>query len=194
VLFNPDQDPGHAYAFENAIFGEEWSHTMYLAFVGNAYCKIYGEPLGSLFTEEWASTIPAYFNGNRSVDDIIDLFTRETTGGEREVVVKARDLFTPEFLDAYTAYRRHAGDAPWLVERLRENSLPITAGWTPAAPVRLYYGEADTDVPPIESLAAARLLGENVTAISVGDYAHDESVYQAIPRIRNWFDEISADE
>jgi len=189
LLVNPDEADTTRYSFENALFGKEWSHTMYLAFLGYAYCKIYREPLRSLFSDEWASTIPAYFNGNRSVDDIMRLFTHEAPNGTHQVIVNGADLFTQAFLDTYKTYRKGQGEPPWLVEKLRENS---TVDWIPDAPVRLYYGESDMDVVPIESLTAARLMGANVTAISVGEYGHDESIYQAIPKIRHWFDEMSA--
>lgn len=108
--------------------------------------------------------------------------------GETVVKVKALDLFNAELIESYEAHRRETGSEPWLISRLKENA---TADWQPLVPVRLYYGDKDTDVPPAESLYAAREMGDGVRAVSVGPYDHLEPIYMAISKIRNWFDEIT---
>lgn len=71
---------------------------------------------------------------------------------------------------------------------LREND---TYDWRPTAPMRLYYGSADTDVPPQNSLtAAARMqsLGADVQAVDLGPLDHGGAVVPAILAARAWFD------
>jgi len=66
--------------------------------------------------------------------------------------------------------------------------------WAPQAPVRAYYGEADVDVPAEDTAAFVREAGRRggqAQAVSVGRYDHNGTVFQAAPRIRAWFDELS---
>ena len=76
--------------------------------------------------------------------------------------------------------------------------------WTPCSPTalhrgrprpyRAYYGEADVDVPPEDSVTfvkRAQALGGNATAVPVGAVDHFGSLRLAAPKIRQWFDKIS---
>ncbi len=75
-----------------------------------------------------------------------------------------------------------------LAQALKEND---TYGWAPTAPMRLYYGSADTDVPPQNALtAAARMksLGADVEAEDLGPLDHRGAVVPAIVAARAWFD------
>jgi hypothetical protein len=60
---------------------------------------------------------------------------------------------------------------------------------TPHAPVRLYYGERDTDVVPQEAIGEAQRLrarGADATSIDVGPFEHNPSMLAAAPQIFAW--------
>ena len=98
-----------------------------------------------------------------------------------------RTLFTQAFLDAFDAGRPN-----WFIDTARANEA---YKWAPKAPFRAYVGEADVDVPPEDSegfIAEARRRGGNAELVSVGRYDHNDTVFHAAPRIRAWFDALSA--
>ena len=98
-----------------------------------------------------------------------------------------RELFNPALLEAYD------NNVPfWFLDALAENSV---SDWTPAAPVRIYFGEDDLDVLPEEArrvAAAMNQRGANVEAIPMGPYAHEASALHGIPRALRWFTEITS--
>jgi hypothetical protein len=66
---------------------------------------------------------------------------------------------------------------------------------TPHSPVRFYYGSADLEVSPQESLSAARLMsqrGADASSTNVGPAGHDASMLQAAPLILAWLGELEA--
>jgi len=163
-------------AFPFALQGGSEAHSLYLAYMINAYSAAYHQPLSSVFAAPYAELVPNLFDGEHDPEAF-----------EKALPRQPRDLFTPAFLSDYDQ-----GRPTWLLTALDQNE---TFRWTPVAPLRLYYGEADADVCPRESIeAAARFSkrGSQVQAISVGKYRHDESIYQAIPQVRRWFDEMTA--
>ena len=94
-------------------------------------------------------------------------------------------MFNAVFLEAYAHHRPH-----WLLTALSQNDVRLGA---PRAPLRLYYGSMDSDVPPSEALRAQRVLaakGAKVQAISVGPVAHDPSVLAAAPLILAWLKQL----
>ena len=97
-----------------------------------------------------------------------------------------RNLFRPEFLTDV-----QAGTSPF-VWQLRENDTILVA---PHAPVRLYYGDADTDVLPGNTqitASAMRSLGVNVEAVDLGAAAdHPASENLGLPAVRAWFDQLA---
>ncbi|MGW7380047.1 hypothetical protein [Streptomyces sp. NPDC054794] len=65
-----------------------------------------------------------------------------------------------------------------------------TCDWKPAAPVRLYAGAKDTDVPIGNARTCARTLageGARVRVLNQGDVDHVGSYVAALPRIVRWF-------
>jgi len=162
-------------SFPTALAGASSAHSLYLAYLLNAYCNVYGRPLESVLAEPYSKMAPQLFDGEHGEDEIIATLPSAP-----------RDMFNAEFLQDYDQ-----GKSTWLLEALANNQV---FRWTPRAPVRLYFGEKDTDVSPNEAQAAAAEFtkrGGTVTLESVGAYAHDESIYRAIPKIRKWFDELS---
>ena len=96
-----------------------------------------------------------------------------------------RNLFNPEFLDAYDHGKSH-----WFLDALAENDVD---DWTPVAPVRIYFGDDDVDVLPEEARraeAAMKQRGADVTAISVGPCNHRASALRAIPQAIRWFTDL----
>jgi pimeloyl-ACP methyl ester carboxylesterase len=151
-------------------------HSLYLGYLGTAYAVQYNQPLDSLFTLQYAATLPRLFDGDHSVEAIEAGLPRDP-----------RALFLPERLAEI-----EAGKLNWFTAALEKNEA---YRWIPKAPIRLYYGDRDTDVSPQDSknfYAIASKLGGNIRLIPVGPYAHSESAYHAVPTARLWFDELTA--
>jgi len=162
-------------SFPQALTGESDSHAFYLAYLATAYAHIYGQPLESVLTAAYAGSLPALFDGDHESAEISAAMPDDP-----------RSLFNPEFLTAYDN-----GEPHWFLQALEENDVD---DWTPAAPVRLFYGDKDLDVLPEEARraeAAMKQLGADVTAISVGPYDHNGSAQFGIPRAILWFDELA---
>lgn len=163
-------------SFPHALTGATPNHSLYLAYLTQAYARIHAQPLDSVFREPWAERAPGLFDGAHDGDAVIAALPSNP-----------REMFRADFLERY-----EAGEASWYTRALGANE---THDWRPRAPLRLYYGELDLDVTPKEALAAAdhmRALGADVTAVSVGRYDHDGSVLPAAVKIRAWFDEVAA--
>lgn len=157
------------YAFEH-------KHSLYLAYIAVSYAAQYKQPLGSLVNDSYARTLPALFDGNHAIDPIVAALPKDP-----------RELFRPEALAAI-----EAGKGDWFIDGLAANEA---FRWAPKAPLRLYYGDKDTDVSPQDSkhfAAEAAKLGGNVHLMPQGPYDHTGTALQAVPRIRVWFDQISA--
>jgi acetyl esterase/lipase len=158
----------------HALTGTTDSHAFYLAYLASAYARIYGQPLETLLTAPYVEKVPVLFDGDHGPAEIAAAMPKTP-----------RDLFSAGFLDAYDHGRPH-----WFLAALAENGVN---SWTPAAPVRIYYGEADLDVSPEEARsteAEMRQRGANVSAISVGRVSHNVSAMRAIPQALHWFTEL----
>lgn len=173
------------YSFENAMYGSEISHALYLAYIGNSFCNIKKYPTEELFAPEWNDVIPEYFSGNYSSDEVWSLFSKQDENGEDVLAITPSSIFTREFRDEYYNYRNNGGEMPWLISQLIDYSV---TDWNPESDIRLFYGELDVDVLPQESLKAKEALGENCKLINVGEYGHDDTMYVSIQTIREWFD------
>jgi Secretory lipase len=161
--------------FPLALAGRSRFASLYIAWIANSYARIYGMPLDSVIREPYGSQLPLLFDGTQDGDAVV-----------ASLPAQPRDMLAPEFLADYDA-----GRETWFLARLAENSL---LDWTPRAPLRLYFGEADVDVAPEEARAAATLFrarGADVRAISVGAVDHEGSVLVAVPQLRAWFDELA---
>ena len=160
-------------SFPQALTGETDSHAFYLAYLANSYAHIYGQPLKSILTVPYVDNVPVLFDGDH--EEI-----------SAAMPADPRDLFNPDFLDAYDHGKPH-----WFLDALADNNVD---DWTPVAPVRIYYGDNDVDVLPEEARraeAAMKQRGADITAISVGPYDHDASALRAIPQAIRWFTELA---
>jgi pimeloyl-ACP methyl ester carboxylesterase len=163
-------------SFPQALTGEAEAHVMYVAYLATSYSKIYSAPLNTVLAEPYVDSVIALFDGNHSTREIV-----------RELPDDPRELLDTRLLDALDN-----GESHWFLNALQENSLE---SWTPVAPVRLYYGEADVDVLPEESRRAETELkvgGGNITALSIGAYNHEDAPLYAIPDAIDWFTEATA--
>jgi pimeloyl-ACP methyl ester carboxylesterase len=157
------------YAFKH-------QHALYLGYLAHSYAVQYKQPLASLLVPQYASTVPTLYDGDHSTDAI-----------QAGLPKDARDLFLPERLA-----EMDAGQANWFVTALVANEA---FRWAPKAPLRLYFGERDTDVSPEDSknfFAVASKLGGNISLVPVGPHTHSETAYRGVPMARLWFDELSA--
>lgn len=159
--------PAHASAANNAG---------YFAFIANAYSIYYGHPLDEMLTREYADAVPALFDGTKAPEQVVPALPTD-----------ARRLFRPQFLRAF-----EAGDDTWFARALDENQ---TYAWTPAAPFRIYYGEADTDVLPESARAFydyAKPRGGNLSLHPLGAVDHWNSAALSYAPTLAWFEELSA--
>lgn len=158
-----------------AMKGAAPAHSLYLAYLAWGYADHYGRPLASVLTPAYAERVERLFDGAPPKQIMAEL------------PEDPRAMFDPALLQAFDHDRPH-----WFLDALAANS---PTGLTPRAPVRLYYGSADLDVVPEESLAAARALrsrGADARAIDVGPVGHDPSMLAAAPLILAWLDELDA--
>jgi hypothetical protein len=146
----------------------------YLTNFALAYATYYHHSLDSVLSPASAERARRLFDGDHA---------KQIIG---HMPADPREICTPEFL---MAFDRHQPN--WFIDALRANEA---YRWAPVAPFRAYFGNKDIDVSPNESKFAveqAKHLGGNADAVSVGDYDHSGSAFQAVPKVRLWFDQLS---
>jgi pimeloyl-ACP methyl ester carboxylesterase len=156
------------YAFQH-------KHSLYLGYLAVSYAAQYHQPLGTLLTDRYAQTLPRLFDGDHAVDAIAAALPADP-----------RDLFRPAALADILANR-----PDWFTAALAANEA---WRWTPKAPLRLYYGDRDTDVSPQDSRqfhAWSVKQGGNIHLMPQGPYDHVGTALHAVPRASLWFDELS---
>jgi pimeloyl-ACP methyl ester carboxylesterase len=147
-------------------------HSLYLA---HSYAVQYHQRLASLLGARYAALLPTLFDGDHSVGAISAALPPDP-----------RTLFRPEALAEILSNRPN-----WFTTALADNEA---FRWRPKAPLRLYFGDRDTDVSPQDSKhfhAVARQLGGNIAMVPLGAYDHGESALRAVPLARLWFDGLS---
>lgn len=162
-------------SFPSALKGRSTGHALYLTLLARSYADAYDHPVRGLLTNEAADISDAYALG------------KGVAAASARLPSDPRKLFRPEFLASYDAGQPH-----WFLDAMQDNSI---TSWAPRSPYRAYYGEADVDVPPADSITfvkRAQALGGKATAVPVGAVDHFGSLGLAVPKIRQWFDEISA--
>ncbi|MEU6475469.1 alpha/beta hydrolase [Streptomyces sp. NPDC047017] len=154
------------------------SGVFYLAYflvAQNRLHPIYRDP-AEVFRAPYASRVEALFDGRHEEGDVI----ARLPGSVRALLTDgfARQLAHPTggFLDA-----------------LRANDGACDG--KPAAPVRLYAGNADTDVPIGNARSCARALaahGVTAPVMNQGDVDHNGSAFASLPKIARWFNALEA--
>ena len=161
----------HSISVPWTLTGRSPQAPIYLALWIRGYSQHYGHPLQTVFTPRYAKLVPELLDTSRDPDAVVKALPRDP-----------RALFDPPVLGALAGHGQH-----WLIAALDENDM---GRWRARAPIRLYYGTKDIDVPPTEATTTARqmkALGSNVTAIDIGNEDHNQSVLAAAPLIMRWF-------
>lgn len=149
----------------------------YLAYLVFALNNAYGifPDLSAALKPPYDKTVPSLFDGKHRAGDIV-----------KGMPATPEELFRPELLQALGKDPAHPFNAA-----LRDNDV---YNWKPLAPVRLYYGKADRDVPPDNTLKAAKYMkgtGADARAVNVGDALdHQTAVGPAFTAVFRWFEEL----
>jgi len=148
----------------------------FIAYTLNAYDHFYHwDRMQEIFRDPYATMIPGLFDGTHTTGYIND-----------RLPVQVDSLLRGDFITAY-----YAGETPWLLEALRENSL---LDWGPSAPVRLYHGDQDHTVPYWNAVKAREELcdqgGAHITLVTIAGGNHDSSVIPSFTGALHWFDSL----
>jgi pimeloyl-ACP methyl ester carboxylesterase len=160
-----------------AMKGGAPSHSLYLAYLAWGQAAHHGRRLDSALTPHYAAEVERLFSGATPKEILAAL------------PADPRRMFNAAYLDAFDS-----GGPHWLLDALQSARVIDT---TPRAPMRLYYGSADTDVVPEEARAAERAMrarGADVKAVDVGPVGHDASMLAAAPAIMAWLNALEAAE
>jgi pimeloyl-ACP methyl ester carboxylesterase len=162
--------------FPGMLEGIASSDAAYAAYLALSYLQVYGTATpADVFVSPYDTQVASLFDGQHAFDEIAS------------ALPTPRALFRPEFVAAVGD-----GTSPFAWQ-LRQNDTDLV---TPRAPVRLYYGTADVDVPPRNAQVAElamRSVGVRVTAVDLGpSIDHPLSEQLGLPAARAWFDEIAA--
>jgi alpha-beta hydrolase superfamily lysophospholipase len=158
-----------------ALKGGAVQNPLYLTYLTRGLAARYGQPLESALTDPVAALTRTLYDQPHKPDAIVAALPKNP-----------RDLFNAGFLEAFDQNRAH-----WLLEALTVNEV---SHFTPRAPVRLYYGDADEDVSPAESVTTAamfRATGADATAVGVGPFDHNSSILRAAPRALAWLETLA---
>ncbi|MEW2291383.1 alpha/beta hydrolase [Streptomyces sp. NPDC006743] len=142
----------------------------YFLVAQNRLHPIYKDP-AEVFRAPYANRVEALFDGRHTEEEVIP-----------QLAPNVRELLTDRF------YAQLTHPSGGLAEALKANDG--TCDWKPAVPVRLYAGNADTDVPIGNARSCSgTLAAHGVTApvMNQGDVDHGGSAMAALPKIARWF-------
>ncbi|MER6981070.1 alpha/beta hydrolase [Streptomyces carpinensis] len=147
----------------------------YFLVAQNRLHPIYKDP-AEVFRAPYAGRVEALFDGLHTEEEVVP-----------RLAPTVRELLTDDF---YAQLTRPRGG---LLAALRANDH--VCDWKPAAPVRLYAGNADTDVPIGNARSCARSLaarGVSAPVMNQGDVDHGGSARASLPKIARWFGALEA--
>ncbi|MBD3002575.1 alpha/beta hydrolase [Streptomyces sp. 5-10] len=130
---------------------------------------------GEVFRAPYASHVESLFDGTHDEDDVI-----------KGLAPSVKQLLTPAF---YDRLRHPTGP---LLDAMR--SADHTCDWRPDAPVRLYAGAADTDVPIGNARSCALQLAAHqahVPVVNQGEVDHFGSFAVSAPQVARWFNALA---
>ncbi|AWZ05747.1 MULTISPECIES: lipase family protein [unclassified Streptomyces] len=140
----------------------------------NRLHPLYKDP-AEVFRAPYAQAVEGLFDGNHSEEDIV-----------AALPATPQELLTP-------AWAENIRD-PRGALRTALEANDGSCDWKPAAPVRLYAGSADTDVPIANARACADDLarrGVRATLVDQGpDADHFTSAIRSAPQAARWFDSL----
>jgi pimeloyl-ACP methyl ester carboxylesterase len=158
-------------SFPFALKGASDASSLYAGYVVNSYSHVYNKPANSVLLDKYANMLPKLYSGNMPSDKVVAALPRDT-----------RSMFQPAFLAGFDK-----GEASWF-----RDALVASEGhnWVPKAPLRLFVGSKDGDVPALDarqSAAKMKAAGGNVSVTEIGPYTHEEVVVRAVPKAQAWF-------
>jgi predicted esterase len=152
-----------------------YNQPSYLAYFFEAYNSIYGwNRLSDVFNSPYAERIPNLYNGSNTTDQI-----------NAQLSASISQLFKQSFVTSFLAGKETAVTAAFA-----ENSL---INWKPAAPIRLYHGNADEYVPYQNSVNARdyfKAQGSTVELITISGGTHESASIPSILDAISWFESI----
>ncbi|MCO8308181.1 alpha/beta hydrolase [Streptomyces sp. RKCA-744] len=143
----------------------------------NRLYHFYEDP-GEVFRAPYASRVESLFDGTHDEEDVI-----------KGLAPSVKQLLTPAF---YDRLRYPAGP---LLDAMR--AADHTCDWKPDAPVRLYAGAADTDVPIGNARSCALQLAAHqahVPVVNQGEADHLGSFVVSAPQVARWFNALAGRE
>lgn len=166
------------------VFADDfYEGNVYLGFIAVAWKEIYPDLLGDLeydevFVAPYDTLIPQL------------MIEFETSLGEFNSLLPTNpsDLLTEEFKDGYF----NDPDFPFIVA-LQDNNV---YEWTPQAPMRMGYCEADQSITYQNAIVALEQFETNgsttAEAVSYGEsFGHGECISFALLGTKNWFDSMA---
>ncbi len=144
------------------------AYLAYLLIEWNTLYHLYSEP-GQVFTQPYAGTIDALFDGSHDVTEIA------------AALPASQQLFQPAYLELI------AHPSGPLEAALTANDV---CRWAPQVPTQLFAGRADRDVVFANARrrrAQIITFGGDATIADMGDVDHIGTAIAALPRIRTWF-------
>jgi pimeloyl-ACP methyl ester carboxylesterase len=159
-------------SFPNAIKGASSASSLYAGYVLNSFSHVYGQHANSVFVDKYADMLPMLYDGSKKNAELIETALPHQT----------RVLFQPSFLAGF-----EKGEKSWF-----RDALLASEGykWVPKAPIKLFVGSKDGDVPAADARASAasmKAAGGNVSVVEVGPYTHNDVVVRAVPQAQAWF-------
>ncbi|MEL6536626.1 MAG: lipase family protein [Bacteroidota bacterium] len=162
-------------SFPYALQNKSINSMTYIGLAANAFAHIYNEPVDHIIQPSFADQVSSWFDGTKGAD-----FLTENLPDSLSAFVQ------PAFIQAI----ENRDSNHWMVRAIQENEI---YQFVPQHELRLYYGSADKDVSPEDSQDAYQYMqanGGNVKIFNLGPFSHDESILEALPYVKDWFDEI----
>ncbi|MFK7905374.1 MAG: lipase family protein [Chitinophagales bacterium] len=170
-------------SFDNINSDEAYSTGGYVPYLLFAYQSVYGnlyENVSDALKAPYDTTLPPLFDGTHAMAEV-----------HAAVPAIPTEIFQDDYLEAIRTDENH----PYRVA-LRDNDL---YDWVPTAPVRMYYCEADEQVPFENSILALETMqangAENIEAVSAGaTFEHGACATFALFGSKGFFDEVKNNE
>jgi pimeloyl-ACP methyl ester carboxylesterase len=158
-------------SFPKAIPGPSSASSLYVGYIVSSYSQVYNKPANSVLLDKYADMLPKLYSGEMGSEAVVAALPQKT-----------QTMFQPEFLAGFDK-----GESSWF-----RDALVASEGynWSPKAPLKLYVGSKDTDVPAEDARTSAvkmKAAGGNVSVIEVGPLGHNEVVVRAVPQAQTWF-------
>lgn len=148
---------------------------LYSGYLAFAFQKIYKTfQIEDVVKQQYANMLSSLFDGSAGFEKISESLPAET-----------RDLLTDDFINTVTLQQQIGRGE--ILAALRLNDV---YNWTPQAPVRLYHGRLDRDVPFDNAIVACNFMNANGYHVSVHEFPnadHETAYFPSLFESYNWF-------